>query len=411
MTPHTKALLAVGLLTIGTASTAVAQTERTGTTAGGAHYMIVVPDAWNGDLVIWNHGFSLSEPDPLSDAGPLSPIHLQEGYAVAASSYQQTGWALFKSARDLEALVKVFSAEFGAPGAVILYGASLGGLVTANALEKAKLGNVTGAFTFCGVMAGSRNWDVALDHRLLYDRTCAQVPSAAIPGGAKGLPKNTNLTEADIEGAVNACFGLDRRRGRRSAAQKKRLKEFRGAAQIPENFIQTNMGYVTFGMSDLVYDRSKMRGKLGTDNKNVDYGSIALNRAVERVAAKKAKKRRLTRNYTPSGRVGNAKIISLHTDKDGLVIVENESEYAKVVPANQLTVGVVVEKLPSHCDFSISEVVGAWEALRQWLESGNQPSAADLQSSCRAWQPFFGGDCRIDQNFRIPDMDGRVRPR
>ena len=43
-------------------------------------------------------------------------------------------------------------------------------------------------------------------------------------------------------------------------------------------------------------------------------------------------RRRLLENFTPTGRVGDVKIVSLHTDKDGLVIVENESEYAATVP-------------------------------------------------------------------------------
>src|SRR6266568_1616506 len=41
---------------------------------GQAFYKIVVPDGWNGDLVVWNHGFSLSPVVPVSDLGPLAPL-------------------------------------------------------------------------------------------------------------------------------------------------------------------------------------------------------------------------------------------------------------------------------------------------------------------------------------------------
>ncbi len=402
------ALAACLLLAAGTLR---ADTVSTGTTPGGAHYQIVVPDAWNGGLVIWNHGFSLSAPDPPSDPGPLSVIHLQEGYAVAASSYQLPGWALFKTKQDLEALVARFTEEFGAPDEVILYGASLGGIVTAHALEKAKLGNVTGALMFCGAVAGSRNWDGALDMRLLYDAVCSDVPDAAIPGGAKGLPKNTSLTRADVEGAANACFGLDRKKKRRTAGQKRRLKKFLEVARIPESFVQTNLWYVTFGLSDLTYDRKKMRGKVAIENKNVQYGDAEIDATIERVAARKARKRRLARNYTPRGNVGDVKIVSIHTDKDGLVIVENESAYASVVPPGNLTVGVAVERTPSHCIFTPSEIVGAWEALRAWVGGEPQPSVADLQISCQAWQPLFGGGCRFDPDYVVGSIDNRIRPR
>lgn len=57
-------------------------------TEGGAFYLIAVPPNWNGDLVIWNHGFTLDPPAPLTDEdlGPLKDIQLAEGYAVAASA-------------------------------------------------------------------------------------------------------------------------------------------------------------------------------------------------------------------------------------------------------------------------------------------------------------------------------------
>ena len=89
-----------------------AETVVTGTTGGGAFFKIAVPDHWNGDLVIWNHGFSLSPVGPVSDLGPLAVLQLSEGYAVAASSYQQNGWALFKTKNDLQHLYNEFTRPF-----------------------------------------------------------------------------------------------------------------------------------------------------------------------------------------------------------------------------------------------------------------------------------------------------------
>jgi hypothetical protein len=64
-------------------------------------------------------------------------------------------------------------------------------------------------------MAGSRNLDVALDLRLLYDLVCEGMPGAAIPGGAEGLPKDSGWSDQDIENAVNACTGINERRSDR----------------------------------------------------------------------------------------------------------------------------------------------------------------------------------------------------
>jgi len=387
-----------------------ADTEITGQGPGGAYYKIVMPDDWNRTLVIWNHGFSLGEIEPVDDVGPLQDLQLLEGYAVAASSFRQRGWALFKSDADLRELVAAFTTEFGSPDQIILYGASLGGAVTASALERGNLGNVVGALTFCGAMAGSRNWDAALDLRLGYDMICSGVAGAGIPGGAKGLPKRSDWSDRDVERAVNSCTGVDEPRSQRSARQKQNLEKLLEVAQIPESFLQTDMDFATQAMSDLVYDRKKLKGRIGTGNKGVDYGDPDVNAGIERVRPRNRFRRRLKRNFTPKGKVGNAKIVSLHTDKDGLVLVENQSEYAKVVAAENLTTVIAIEPIPTHCVFTPGEIIAGWEALRDWIDTGEQPTPTDIQETCKAL-PLLGSVCRFDPDFVIPDMDERVRPR
>ncbi len=405
------ALLAAAALAF--ARPVAAATVREGTTPGGAHYKIVVPDGWNGDLVIWNHGFDLGEVGPVEDIGPLAELQLLEGFAVAASSYRMDGWALFKTNRDLRAMMARFRAEFGEPGRVLVYGASLGGLVTVRAVERARaaLGNVEGALSFCGAVAGSRNWDAALDLRLLYDAVCREVPGAAIPGGGEGLPEDSGISLDQVEAAVDACTGIGHAPGQRTQAQKDRLEELLELARLPEEFLLTDMAYATFALSDLIHDRRKLRGKQGVGNEHVDYGEAAIDAAIERVMPRLGAARRLRRNYTPSGHVGNVKVIALHTDKDGLVVVENESAYAAKAPPDRLTVAVAVEGEPSHCGFTPAEVLGAWEALLEWVEGDPQPSAADLQATCKAFEGFVPGPCRIDPSYDIPDLDSRIRPR
>ena len=381
--------------------------------AGGAFYRIHVPTAWNGDLVIWNHGFSLNPIGPVtfSDLGPLAPVQLAEGYAVAASSYRQIGWSVFKTKNDLQSLLGVFEDNFGTPGEINLTGASLGGIVTAAAIEEANLGNVVGAYTFCGALAGSRNWDAALDIRLIYDAICDAVPGASIPGGAEGLPAGSTRTFTDNAVAVDQCFGLFFPPGR-TPAQQARFDDFLAVTQIPESFIFTDVAfYTTFAMSDLVHSPTKLAGKVGTGNLTVTYSDPVVDATIERVAPHPGKSKQLARSYTPTGDVGITRIVSLHTDKDGLVIVENESEYASVVPPSNLTIAIVVEAVPTHCGFTGAEVAGGWEALRAWVAGFPQPTAATVQATCLALEPIFGGPCRIDPGFVIPDMDGRVPPR
>jgi pimeloyl-ACP methyl ester carboxylesterase len=344
--------------------------------------------------------------------GRLAPFQFAEGYAVAASSFQQSGWALFKTKNDLQNMVGEFKDHFGEPNQVIVTGGSLGGAVTAQAIEKAHLGNVVGAYILCGAVAGSRNWDGALDLRLIYDVVAANIPTAQIPGGAEGLPEGSTLTDAEIAFRVNEATGIFLQPEFRTPQQSENLATILGVTKIPANFLITDMLYATQNMSDLVHDTHKLKSKLGTGNFDVDYGDSVINASIARVSPHPGSENRLERYFTPSGDVGDTKIISLHTDKDGLVIVENESEYASVVPVENLTVAIVVEDVPTHCDFTAAEAVAGWESLRAWIVSGQQPSASHIQGTCLAIESLeFPGPCRIDPTFVVPDMDGRIRPR
>lgn len=387
-----------------------------GQTETGAYYTIQVPDGWtpaNG-LVIWNHGFSLDPIAPGPDMGPLVDLQLSQGYAVAASSYSQIGWALFQTQDDLEQTVRAFEQRFGVPDQVIVYGASLGGIVTLQAIEQANLGNVVGAMPICGVLAGSRTWDAGVDVRLLYDAVCSEVPGANVPGGATGLPfpPDPNFDDTALALAAEACFGLIAGDAR-SAEQQARLDKFLGVSQIPESFVLGDLVIATFGLFDLIYDPNKLAGGQGMTNANVVYGDAEIDASVERVTADPAARQRLIDYYTPTGKVGDVKIVAIHTDKDGLILAEQSTDYAMVAPATNMTLGIVVEDVPSHCGFSEAETAAAWESLRGWIAGLGQPSATSLQQTCLAIEAggLAAGPCRIDPAFAARPIAERYRPR
>ncbi len=407
--------LTTTVLGLVSATAAQAQTTVTGQTASGAFYQIQVPAGWlpEDGLVIWNHGFSLDPPPASPDLGPLVDVQLEQGYAVAASSYSLAGWALFQTVADLEQMVEAFEMNFGAPDQVLVYGASLGGIVTAQAIEQAELGNVTGAYTLCGAVAGSRLWDGALDLRLAYDFVCDGVAGAEIPGGAGGLPcPPFDFDEFDLILALDACTGLFAPGGS-SPEQQARLAQILDVTGLPEEFLLVDMGFATFALQDLVCDAAKLDGAMAMDNFGVVYGDAAIDAGIERVVSDPAARFSFFDHYTPTGEVGDVKNVAIHTDKDGLVIVENQNEYASVVPAANLTVAVVVEDTPTHCDFTDAEALAGWEALRDWVAGSPQPSAASIQSECEQLDSdgTAAGPCRFDPGFEIPDLDQRIRPR
>jgi hypothetical protein len=379
-------------------------------------YQFAVPGDWNGALVIWNHGYSFSPPGPNPDLGPLVDVQLAQGYAVAASSYSQSQWAVFNTRRDNARLVEAFVEQVGEPNSIIMTGASLGGIVTADSLERADEFNVDGAFAFCGAMGGSRVWDGAHDIRLTYDAVCSDV--APIPGGATGLPPVPGVIDPTaVAIATNTCMGTLTPPAFRTPDQNERLAKFLAVTKIPENFIITDMAFATNGIANLIFEPGKLNGGQGLGNIGVVYDDPDVDATIERVKADRKAAKKLKRNFTPRGELENenVKIVSLHTDKDGLVIVENQSEYQGVVDANNLTVGVAVEASPTHCGFSPAELVAGWESLRGWLAGAPQPTAISLQGTCQFIEAtqgvFFPGPCRIDPTFVVPDMDDRIAPR
>jgi hypothetical protein len=394
----------------------------------GAFFKITVPDDWNGDLVIHNHGFDFAPPAPIPAAGvagfgPLGATWLNEGYAVAATSYSNCCWTLFGTKQDVVRLLGVFEANFGPPTNVILAGPSLGALVTAQVTEALSEGidaNVAGAFPECGALAGSRNWDAGIDVRLVYDVICGAVPAPAslggtcgIPGGATGLPAPgfpPGLPSALIVGKVHTCLGVLAPPFARTPAQIARLAQFTSVTTIPESFVVTDMVFATNGLSNLIFAADKLNGGQGVTNIGVTYNDAAVDAAIERVTADQQARKDLGRNFTPKGEVGATKIVSLHTDDDGLAIVENEKEYQDVVPAANLTVAVVDEPGPTHCSFNGVERRAAWFELRDWIAGGPQPTAQDIQDRCLSIAPL-PSLCRIDPAFVIADMDTRVPPR
>jgi len=410
---RTLAWLFASMVMAATPTALLADTTITGEKLG-AFFRITVPTVWNGDLVINNHGFDFNAPAANPGLGPLAPLMLAEGYAVAASSYSQCCWTLFTTQQDINRLIGVFTANFGAPNNVILHGGSLGGIVTAQGIEK--LGsNVVGAYPICGALSGSRSWDGAIDLRLVYDEVCDGVAGGTLPGGATGLPSPGfpagGLSVPAIATAVNTCTGVLTPIAFRTPAQQARLNLIKSVTQIPESFIVTDMVFVTNGLSNLIFAPDKLNGGQGVGNVGVTYNDAGVDAGIQRVAYDNQAHNRLEKYFTPKGDIGATKIVSIHTDGDGLVIVENEEDYADKVPAANFSLGVVDEAGNTHCGFNAPELIGGWESLRAWIAGGPQPTAADLQTACLASPGGSATSCRINASYVLGEFDSRIPPR
>jgi pimeloyl-ACP methyl ester carboxylesterase len=102
----------------------------------GGLYRIEIPDQWNGDLVLYAHGF-VSNGGAQGSAlrvgnSPIREHLIQQGYAWAASSYRCNGYVPGQGLLDTMALTELFT-KFNtgrAPQRVYLTGTSMGGHVT-----------------------------------------------------------------------------------------------------------------------------------------------------------------------------------------------------------------------------------------------------------------------------------------
>jgi hypothetical protein len=191
-----------------------------------------------------------------------------------------------------------------------------------------------------------------------------------------------------------------------------RLAQFTAATSLPVSFVAGDMVFGTHGVSNLIYEPGKLNGKQGLTTVGVVYSDPFIDANIERVVANKSARKRLQRNFTPKGHVGDTKIVSIHTDGDGLVIVEQEQPYRDAVPASNLTLAIVDEAGNTHCGFTEAEIVGGWEALRAWVDGAPQPSATDIQNTCLVLEGLgAGGPCRFDPAYVLQDLDTRVPPR
>jgi len=222
--------------------------EVRGTKPGGAPYVMAVPDGWRpgGKLVFVNHGFNF-ELDDDPGLGPLRDVQLAEGYAVIASGFRERGWALFHAIEDNAELLAAFRTRFGNPGQVLLFGGSMGGLVSLKQAEDPRF-DAAGVYALCPPAAGARTWDAALDLRLAYDAVCAAIPDSQLPLGSAPLTWVLDLVDIPIDlgdftqgeavfralARIVACTGLYLPPNIRSSGQRARLAQLESMSGIDD---------------------------------------------------------------------------------------------------------------------------------------------------------------------------------
>jgi hypothetical protein len=417
------AVLTVSLLIPG----ALLATEFRGETASGAQYLFEVPPGWfpGSGAVLYNHGYDSNAPDAPSIPDVLKFHLASKNLAIISSGYSQRGWALFNTPRDYrEAMVK-FRADFGDPGRIFAVGGSLGGLVAMQQAEQNDLGTISGVYALCAPLGGSKVWDQALDVRLTYDALCSDVsggdlPSSdsvpfLLPESAVNNNEDSASTALEVAAAAARCVGLGIDPALRSSGMRERRQRLLAVNRLDDAFLDINLYYATFGLSDLYFDPGKLNRGMAFENRQVDYGDSALNASIRRVAADPLSRLLLKRSFTPSGRFGSqgVKVLTTTTTGDGLVVPEHQSALLGKLDEFGWARAQVREAGGSHCGYSDAETLAGFDALYDWGRGqALKPDAAQLNVRCENLrQAGAGGSCRYEDLPTPVALDTRIRER
>ncbi|HMB83864.1 MAG TPA: prolyl oligopeptidase family serine peptidase [Terriglobales bacterium] len=404
---------------------AAAQQHITGSLPDGATYVIDIPANWNGTLLLYSHGYvTPGSPNPAQDVGdPLTGgFMLAAGYALAGSSYATTGWAVHEAIPDQIAVLDVFQSVVGTPTHTIAWGHSLGGMITAGLVQEHPE-RFTAALPMCGVLGGGVGiWDEALDAAFAFNTLLA--------GGTLQVVHITNPTVNffTAEGVLAAAQATAQGRARlalvaalgdlpgwfdppspepaRTDYTSQQVNQFLWLQNVdlPFSFafraeLEFRAGGNPSFNTGVNYERqlahsadhAEVEALYAAAGLSLDADLAALDGAA-RIAVDPGALTYLSNNITYNGQL-TIPVLTLHTTGDGLVPVEDERAYSKVVhEANDsaLLRETFVHRA-GHCEFTPAETITAVQALEARLGTGKWKdlTVADLDGEAAALGPEF----------------------
>jgi len=334
----------------------------------GAHYVISVPETWNGDLVLYAHGytapiFPVGIPpgeEPLVEG--LRTIALQGGFAFAYSSYSQTGLGLQDAAQRTAQLSNLFASLVGPQRRTFLIGASFGGLVSLKLVEKYPE-RYAGLLTLCGLVGGVRaEIDYISNVRVLFDYFYPGV----LRGSLYELPADFDITR-DIVGAVSAAIGANPQPAIAMAQITQTPIPFSDGPQLGQSIIQA-LVLQAVEVEDLL-DRTHGQGSF--DNTQTVYtGDLPpelladVNARVARYSDGPFARHFLDRYYEPTGDL-RVPVVSLHTSLDPVVPIFHETIYRSLVEAQGQAANLHQTTVAryGHLAFTPEEIVGGFQQM------------------------------------------------
>jgi len=328
----------------------------------GAKFRIDIPENWNGGLVLYCHGYSVTPATFDSAPKPTAPFapFLTAGYAVAQSGYAGTGWAVQEAIDDTQALRRYFTGKYGKPKEVFITGQSMGGFTTMVLMEKYPT-DFDAALSLCGPLAGVMQYKLktAFDMRVLFDYYFPDVLPAPVH-----IPRDLQRSK-ELEAKVLAA-----------------LQAKPGAAETLRRYgnIKTDAELASLEVlwTYQLMDMEQRSGGNAFDNRNVIYVGVpdnnAVNDGVKRYTADLNAVEYLKTFYAPTGKLLRP-MLAIHTTYDPLVppwvpgtysvLTENAGNPDKFV--------LQYVKHDGHCRIELDEIARGFEQLRRWKDTGARP--------------------------------------
>lgn len=387
----------------------------------GSGYRIEVPKNWNGKLVMYAHGYA-GTGAALSVSNPGIRRHLiDQGYAWAASSYTRNYYDVRAGVEDTNALALAFTkiaSEKGrvltAPSKTYIIGVSLGGHVTAAAVDEENILAANnklrydGAVPMCGVLGDTELYDFFAAYQ------AAAMQLAGLPATKWPVDNWVDL-EPVVKSALFATYpSVTTAQGDKLRQMVKNLTG--GERPMYEvGFAGSYTGTVwgTFGRD------GKMQGVLNDDvvsTKNFVYQmddnpalsteEQAFNASIYRVQATPDANRPRTDGlrWVPktNARI-SVPVVTIHTLGDMYVPFSMEQIYKRRADALGTSKWLVQRAVRGigHCDFSISEQVSAFDAMVNWEQNGVKPDGDNVLDAAVVADKDYG--CKFTDNTMTVD--------
>ncbi|MER7459596.1 hypothetical protein [Micromonospora sp. NPDC126480] len=342
-------------------------------------YIIEVPRQWNGDLVMWAHGYrgqtTVLSPEP--PAYGLRQRLLEQGYAWASSSYYRNGFDIRAGVLGTKDLADHFRRVVKRPHRTYLAGVSMGGYVLARSLEQYP-GYYAGGLPMCGVLGDQTLLDFFLDYNLVA-QALAGVPAYPTPPDYLTNAVPRIQVALGLTGVMPTSPGITNERGR----QLRDITINRSGGPRPgaeATFAVWKDFLFAISATEGGDSPAERPGQLATNllTRYAPNSPVDVNSAVQRVAPENLWQRLLP-TLTEVPRIAGrptVPVLSLHNLGDLFVPFSMEQAYARDVARHGRSRLVVQRAIRAvqHCEFTPAEAGAAWDDLTSWVRTGKRPA-------------------------------------